>query len=219
MTVTIRYTLLADGPSDRCLRRMIDWLLDALIGSGGVRVIPQVADLRTLRVPPSGLKARIEAAVRFNPCDVLFVHRDAESATRGIGVVEIRDAVKDTSVDLHIPVVPVRMTEAWLLIDETAIRKAADNPNGKIPLGLPALSQLESRPDPKKLLRDLLVAASEKTGRRLDPFKRDLNYRVQRVADYIDDFAPLRQLSAFRALEEDTRIALAELCRSKPGSP
>jgi hypothetical protein len=39
----------------------------------------------------------------------------------------------------HIPVVPVRMTEAWLLADEFAIRSAPGNPNGTQSLDLPDL--------------------------------------------------------------------------------
>jgi hypothetical protein len=34
-------------------------------------------------------------------------------------------------------VVPVRMTKAWLTVDEAAIRKAARNPLGTAPLELP----------------------------------------------------------------------------------
>jgi hypothetical protein len=37
-------------------------------------------------------------------------------------------------------VVPVRMMEAWLLIDEMAIRRVAGNPNGRIPIELPVLN-------------------------------------------------------------------------------
>lgn len=103
------------------------------------------------------------------------------------------------------------MTEAWLLMDERAIRAAADNPSGSGSLGLPALSELERLKDPKDALRTALKKACEKTGRRLGQFRRDLPLRVQRVAELIEDFSPLRNLSAFRALEEDTKRALAAL--------
>jgi hypothetical protein len=103
------------------------------------------------------------------------------------------------------------MTEAWLLIDEAAIRKAAGNPNGRAVLRRPPLAQLERVPDPKSALKELLVTASERQGRRLDQFRRNLNWYVQRVADLVYDFAPLRQLPAFQAFERDTRAALSEL--------
>ena len=93
------------------------------------------------------------------------------------------------------------MTEAWLLIDEKAIRQAADNPNGTERLELPPIQKLESLPDPKQWLHEALVLASEKKGRRLQQFKRDLPSRIHRVAALIDDFSPLRRLPAFQQFE------------------
>jgi len=185
--------------------------LDDILKSVQIAVNAQFADMRMLRNPPSGLSERIKRAIEQYPCDVLFVHRDAEKAARENRVDEISRAIKGTAVDFHVAVVPVRMTDAWLLIDEGAIRRAADNPNGKVMLTLPALNRIEGLSNPKNALRDLLVAASEKTGRRLKQFKRDLGQRVHRVADLINDFSALRQLAAFRALEKDTRETLATL--------
>ncbi len=100
-----------------------------------------------------------------------------------------------------VPVVPVRMTEAWLLIDEGAIRRAASNPNGTQELELPAIARLEDLSDPKTALHDMLLKASEKRGRRLDQFRKRIPSAVHRVAELITDFRPLRQLDAFRAFE------------------
>ena len=100
------------------------------------------------------------------------------------------------------------MTEAWLLLEESAIRRAADNPNGTIPLHLPGVAALEGLVDPKKRLFDLLERAAEKTGRRKEQFRRDLPLRRQRVAELIRDFSPLHQLSAFQAFERDLRTAV-----------
>lgn len=210
---SIRYTLLADGPSDRCLVRIINWLLETIPAMTQVGVIAQVADFRWLRNPPAMLAEKMRCSVKLYPCDVLFVHRDAEREPREKRIAEINQAVEEARVQLHIPVIPVRMTEAWLLIDEQAIRRAADNPNGAVALELPPLTTLEQLPDPKAMLRGLLVAASEKTGRRLDQFRRDLNHRVQRVAQLIGDFVPLRALSAFRAFERETVAVLTPVAR------
>ena len=103
------------------------------------------------------------------------------------------------------------MTEAWLLISDEAIRHAADNPHGTCSLPLPVIRRLESLPDPKAALHQCLLAASEKRGRRLDQFRRDLPYRVHRVAEMIADYSPLRQLDAFSRFEQDTRAALQAL--------
>ena len=62
-------------------------------------------------------------------------------------VMQIRRALEGMPVR-HVLVIPVRMTEAWLLIDELALRRAAGNPNGRNPLDLPALKDLEALPEP-----------------------------------------------------------------------
>ena len=143
---------------------------------------------------------------------MLFVHRDAEHNTRDRRVFEIERAAEEARASVrYLPLVPVRMTEAWLLIDASAIRRAADNPNGKVSLDLPLTAKLEQVPDPKKVLDRALVVASEKSGRRLKRFERDLSFRRQRVAALIDDFSPLRELDAFRAFEKATRLLLRDL--------
>ena len=101
--------------------------------------------------------------------------------------------------------------EAWLLIDQSAIRRAAGNPNGTVDLVLPPIGQLESITDPKECLYDLLKAACELGGRRLKKFKP---FRLVRlIAENISDFSPLRQPSAFRRLETDVRQLTHHPCR------
>jgi hypothetical protein len=161
--------------------------------------------------PGTNLRERLVRALKDYPCDVLFIHRDAERETRERRLDEIRRAVSAAGAPTFVPVVPVRMTEAWLLIDKSAIRRAAGNPNGGAHLPLPQPARLENVADPKRLLRECLIRASEKTGRRLQQFERDLPERAQRVAELIDDFSPLRQLPAFQAFENDTREVLTRL--------
>jgi len=95
------------------------------------------------------------------------------------------------------------MQEAWLLFDEPAIRTAAGNPNGRDHLDLPRLQHLEGLPDPKEVLYELLRTASGLSGRRRK--KLPVSQLAQRVSDFIDDFAPLRTLPAFTALEVEIR--------------
>jgi hypothetical protein len=91
------------------------------------------------------------------------------------------------------------MQEAWYLFEERAIRRAAGNPNGTMRLDLPRTDELEKVPDPKKILFDLLREASGLHGRRRKKFSTIGSAR--RVAELLDDFSPLRALSAFVALE------------------
>jgi hypothetical protein len=172
------------------------------------------ADLRSLPKPITGLHQKIRAAVELFPCDLLFVHRDAEREPRANRVAEIQAAIQRISSDLfagrpYVCVVPVRMTEAWLLFDEDAIRLAAGNPRSATPLCLPPLSKVEDLPDPKTVLNEILLRATEKPVRRLRKFRT--GQAVQRLAELIQDFSPLRKATAFQTLEQELRTVLANL--------
>lgn len=201
----LRYTLLSDGSSDEVLLPILTWLLR----ENGVRcaIQPAWAELRRLRQPPRKLSDRIKTSIELFPCDLLFVHRDAENAPHAQRVSEINKALVEAAAFTAIPdavcVIPIRMQEAWLLFDEEVLRRAAGNPYGKIALKLPALMKLEQLPDPKTVLYDFLRAASGLQGRRRKQML--LNKHARRVADLTDDFEPLRALSAFQALEKDLR--------------
>src|SRR6202521_4937934 len=215
-----RYTLLADGSSDRSLLPILKWVLAQVPGLRSRGVVAQVADLRNVDPRPQTLTERLGIAIRDAPCELLFVHRDAERQPLAERVQEVRDAALQASLSDFVPVVPVRMTEAWLLIDPRAIRAAADNPNGQARFDLPALNRIEDLRDPKDRLHSCLRTASGKRGRRLYQFERRLQERVQRVASLIDDFSALRQLGAFLAFEHATQQAVRGVLRreSRPAS-
>ena len=200
----LRYTLLCDGSSDRALIPILTWLLK----QHGIRcpIEPEWADLGRLRRAEKYFKLpeRIRWSLDLYPCDLLFVHRDAEKEPHYKRVAEIRQAVKQVKewrIETTICVVPVRMLEAWLLFDEAALRYAAGNPRGRQRLKLPALNKLEKLPNPKHNLYELLRQASGLSGRR----RKKLSVRagVHRVAQAITDFSPLRALPAFQALETE----------------
>lgn len=117
--------------------------------------------------------------------------------------MKIRRAARAASQDRFVCVIPVRMTEAWLLTDEQAIRHAAGNPNGQTALNLPRISELEDVPDPKDMLYRALRTASGRTGRRLREFRE--NHAVHLIFDRMKHFSDLKQSAAFQALEEDIR--------------
>jgi hypothetical protein len=194
----LRFTLLADGPSDVALVPILSWLLAQHLPGRALQV--QFADLGRLRIRPDSQVDRIHYALELYPCDVLFVHRDAEGQPPDWRRDQIQAAIR--AAELRTPyvcVVPIRMTEAWLLFDQAAIRRAAGNPYGRSELALPALREVESLPDPKDVLRSALLKASELKGRRLKDFRTS----PRRVAELIRDFSPLRELSAFCQLEDD----------------
>ncbi len=205
----LRYTLLTDGSSDRALTHVVNWLLDSLMDESGSReaFVSEWADFRGLRRPPRSLGERIARAVEYYPCDLLFIHRDAEREPLDVRSEEIGRAFSEMELRGAAPVhlIPVRMLEAWLLIDEDAIRKAAANPGSRIELDLPSPQRIEELVDPKQTLHEALRRAFEYTGRRLRKFNVDA--ATHRVAESIRDFSPLRELPAFRQFETSTREA------------
>lgn len=194
----LRFSLVTDGSSDVALLPILRWLLLQHLPEYALQAT--WADIRPFHL--HRLEDKIRQAISFYPCDLLFVHRDAEKEAKERRFTEVWSALERANPSVAVPVVcvvPVRMQEAWLLFDEAAIRCAADNRNGRVSLSLPASRHIEERPDPKEDLYALLKLASELSGRRLKSFSESQHAR--RVADYIEDYSPLRSLSAFETLE------------------
>jgi hypothetical protein len=196
-----RYTLLADGTSDEVLIPILDWLIGQHLP--GVRSVSAFA--RDIGKVGNDLDARVEAAVRNFPCDLLIVHRDGEAMPREQRVIEIAEVMDGLDLP-YVPIVPLRMTEAWLLSDEQAIRFAAGNAGGRNELNLPRRARWESLPDPKATLLDALRTASGKTGRALDKFNPQKARHL--ITPRTRSFEALRGISAFDALEADLIVQL-----------
>ncbi len=195
--------LLGEGSSDRALLPVLRWLL--------AETTPKPLELRfvdPVLLPGRArtLAEKVERAALLGPWDLLFIHRDADAQPPEWRLSEIANAAGRQP---HVAVVPVRMTEAWLLVSETAIRAAAGRPSGAEPLSLPRLKGIETLADPKVTLRDALTKAHAAAGRRARRFDPDA--AVHRVAELVEDWSPLRILPAFGALEADLRKALARL--------
>jgi hypothetical protein len=204
----LTYTLLSEGSSDRCLQPLLEWLLH----ENGVRcaINGEWADLGRLTRIPRTLAEKISTAVQLYPCELLFVHRDADTAGPAKRRSEIEAGLTDAHLEGVAPagicVIPVRAQEAWLLSDESAIRYAAENPSGRVPLALPLLSRCETLPEPKRVLHELLLTASGLPAHRRH--KARAGRWAHRVLEFVRDFAPLRVLPAFAALEADIRQAI-----------
>ena len=202
----LTYSLLADGSSDKALLYPLTWLLRQLLPGTAINAL--WADLRGLPEKPKDLSDRIVRTIQAYPCQLLFIHRDAEKDSLELRKAEIHAAISQLCDVPHpiVCVVPVRMMEAWFLFSEEAIRLSAGNDSGVIELCLPKLAAIEDLADPKELLYSLLRTASELKGRRLQKFRPPAC--VHRLAECIDDFAPLRQLAAFQDAEQQTRTAI-----------
>lgn len=116
--------LLAEGPSDKALLPILRWVL------GSASPVPariEWIDTSSFARRPSTLREEVDAAKIVCPCDLLFVHRDADKQPPQWRYDKISQSVGD---QVHVAVVPIRMTEAWLLIDAEAIRAASGRVSG-----------------------------------------------------------------------------------------
>ncbi len=212
----IRYTLIADGSSDKTLLNIIKWLLDDLYPK-----IPNkgtFADFRPHQSPPQNkdIKSRVRFATDYFPFDILFYHRDAESNTKTIieeRLQEIQSQLPAHNISNTVCLIPIKMMEAWLLFDKNAIKKAAGNRNYKAEIKLPTLKQVENI-NPKVVLHDLLKQVSGLKGRQLKNF--NVHQAVHLVAQNIENFNVLRQLPAFRKFETELKHKVENFLNNKP---
>lgn len=200
----LRFTLLAEGSSDRVLLYALGWLLNT---NSSRHFTGDWADFSRLRHPPRSLAQKTPTACELFPCDLLFVHRDADRERREDRKVEIEEVLEAIDRPPVVCVIPVRMTEAWFLHDEPALRSAVNRSTASERLTLPSRAVIEALPDPKTVLHDLLRQSAGFSGRRLAAFRPER--AVHRLAELIEDYSPLRDLSAFAALENDLRSVLA----------
>ena len=192
---TVVCTLLADGSSDRVLLPILQWLMDQ-----HCHAATELNFAEYLPSEPATLTERISAALDYYPCHLLFVHRDAEGDDPALRQAQIDAAWAGCNPAVQlVSVVPVRMTEAWLLVDEVAIRCAAGNPNGVAALDLPKPGKLAQHKGPKSALFDAMRTASGRSGARLKDFHPES--RRHRVTELMATFAPLRSLPSFERLE------------------
>jgi Domain of unknown function (DUF4276) len=189
-------TLVAEGSSDQALVPLIEFVLDEHCN------IPHLTTFAD-GLPSGPLRDRVSRALALHPCDLLFVHRDADRDLVSRREEEIRAAVRATGSPTAICLIPVRTTEAWLLADELAIRRASGNTAGSASLGLPAIGRLEAQTDPKGLLFLALEKASELGPHRLRRFDR--NQARRQISGFMDDPSVLRKLPSFVHFESQVR--------------
>lgn len=188
---SVKITLLCDGSSDRVIIPIVEKLFDKHCHSG------LDFDLAT-NLPNNAktLPQRIQATLLLYPCDLLIIHRDAEGQSNNRRT-EIANAVAGLN-QTYVIAMPIKMTEAWLLCDQQAIRHAAGNVHGNASLGIPPISKIETC-DAKIILFAALRAAADLGTHRLQKFNPE--QRRHLVAEQLFDFTSLRRLSSFADFE------------------
>jgi hypothetical protein len=146
--------------------------------------------------------------------DVVIVHRDTDNRDRTVRYDEMLRAYENAKpADHMVPIIPVRMTEAWLLLDEAAIREVAGNPNGRNPLGLPRGVSVERNSNPKQLLEQAILAAADVTGRKRKCLSQRFYQNRRSLLERLDRFGPITHLPSWQQLVEDVERVVVAITR------
>jgi hypothetical protein len=205
--VTVRVLFLGEGTSDSGIVPHIENLAVRL----DIEVAITDPDFSRLpETPGRTVEGKLRTAITIGGIyDLIVVHRDADSAGRDARLIEITGAVKAVTPDTcYTPVIPIRMTEAWLLTDESGLRSVAGNPQGRMPLNLPPPARVEQVLDPKKLLKDVLGIASGLSGRRLDRFHTRFGQHRRQLLERLDPDGNIVAVPSWKQFVSDLESAL-----------
>ena len=123
---SVSFAFLCEGSSDTGLIAHLETLLVYF----GAQEATGMPDTRKGTIPArlrQLLTEGTEAGI-----DMVFIHRDSDSPDREGREREIRRGIEESGFPHpFIPVIPVQETEAWLLLDEQAIRDVVACPKGK----------------------------------------------------------------------------------------
>lgn len=205
----VQFVLLREGSSDNGLRAHLETLL---VREGADEAVGEV------RGYTGTVLAKLNAFLDEEfPVHVIFVHRDADRDDFRDREREVFDAASSIAgCPPVIPVVPVTMTEAWLLTSESAIREVSGNPDGAMRIAMPPLSGVESVADPKALLKTLIAEASGLAGRQLATINNNFHSNRETLLDRLDVEGPISRLAAWQRLVDDLRAFVDRSPRTAP---
>ena len=207
--------LYCEGPSDAVfLRPLLLRLCETIAADARAPVeIPDVIDLidePEHRSRPRDERIAAAARAAEGAWIILFIHADADARDPQAAMAErVQPAIDRLARDLGtsrkaVAVVPIRMTEAWLLADIDAFRSVLGTTLDAGALGLNVAHGVERMTDPKARFRRAIAAARPRVrAGQLASYRARLGEAVS--------LEQLRRLTAFRTLEHDFRTALSAL--------
>lgn len=207
----VHFVFIGEGSSDDGI---IPHLENLCIDAGADEVTGVAPDFR--RLPEAvghSVEAKLVAALALEPeANLVFVHRDSDARTGTARYTEIEAAITACGCDRQVVcVVPIQETEAWLLLDEMAIRRAVGRPRSTVQLGLPQPNAVQQVASPKERLQNALKLASEATGRRLDRIRRDFPQHRRALLQDLSITGPLEHVPSWLRLRDDLRDAVRNL--------
>jgi hypothetical protein len=163
----------------------------------------------------SQAKRILQAARLAESYHALLVHNDADKRTRAKtiqfqfqpGYDEVQKQPSGVCKQL-LPIIPIRMIEAWLLVDAQALCRSMATKLSFDQLGLPlSPTRIEGDPNPKQTLEEMLRKANAKRSRATRVERGDL---YQLLGESID-LKQLERLSAYQDFITDLTSTIKQL--------
>lgn len=205
--------LYAEGPTDYyflqpLLRRLCE---DVVVtqGKGATEVSEVLGINHPDEATHQGRGERILAAGNQakGSWNVLFVHADGAGDAEKSRREQVLPGIAAIQPSQGVPVVPVRETEAWALVDGNALRQAFGCTLSDHELGLPIRAkEVERVADPKLVLGEALSASHQSYRRRGQSTSQYLGSLGEQT-----NLSKLRELPSFNRLEADLVQALKNL--------
>lgn len=207
----VHFVFIGEGTSDDGL---IPHLENLCVELGADEVTGTAVDFRRLGDPiGKTVRDRVSAALQLEPkANLYLIHRDADGRDPTPRYDEIGEAAEDCHLAQEwVAIVPVQETEAWLLLDETAIRSVAGRAIGKNALALPKPSRVEHVAQPKEVLQQALLSASETRGRRRERFRRNFSDQRRLLLTRLPVGGALEEVPSWVRLRDDLAAAIRRL--------
>lgn len=219
---TLVTALYAEGPTDqRFLPLIIQRTVVQILTQRGYTTVDV---LEPMPVSPSNRGKRdlaiLEVARQVHGYHLLFVHADADAPSSvsalqhrimpGVALVHsAHQCGEAVCIDL-VPVVPVQMTEAWMLVDSKALLDIMGSSLLPPQLGIPTKPHhVEQIADPKQHLTSIFAEALANRTRRVRR-RRTIAELYEPLARAID-LAALEQTPSYRQFVENLTKALIGL--------
>lgn len=206
--ISIRFVLIREGSSDNGL---IPHLENLCVEVGADEVMSAAFDHQRIGTGSgSTVEAKLRAVLHHEPnANLIFIHRDADRRDSTPRHNEVASAIDAVSPENEcVCVVPVQETEAWILLDDAAIRRVAGRLSGKVPLSLPKPSQVEFTANPKERLQQALLLAADLTGRKRDRFRAEFPSHRQLLLERLPTGGALNEVPSWVRLRDDLSVAV-----------
>ncbi len=209
--MVLQFVFIGEGSSDSAL---ISHLESVCLELGADEVTGIELDFQRLPKPTKKtVAAKLNAAMQLEPCaDLFLIHRDADSRDSQPRHDEIAEAVaKCQCRKPWAAVVPVQETEAWLLLDEGAIRRVSNRPHGRVSLNLPSPQTVEGKANPKELLQHAIAVASETAGDRRRAVNAGFTENRRILLQNLPIYGAMRQVPAWKRMYADIKRVIDEM--------